>query len=157
MRSWIPPRHVRAVAVGLLVADGALLVTEVRDGSGGLVGLRPPGGSIELGEPAARAVEREFREELALDVDASTLVGVCEDIYACGADTGHEIVLVFGVDLAGAAGLPCDGAAIDDDGLPLVVRWVSLDGIGDGRVVLLPPGLDDLLRETDPSDTTIQA
>ena len=44
--------------------DGALLVSEVEDGSP--TGFaRPLGGSLEFGELAMDAIQREFREELA--------------------------------------------------------------------------------------------
>lgn len=61
---WIPPKCIRPIAIGLCVEDGHVLLMEVRDGRGDIVGHRPPGGGIEFMESAEAAVIREFAEEL---------------------------------------------------------------------------------------------
>jgi ADP-ribose pyrophosphatase YjhB (NUDIX family) len=65
---------VKALALIVRPADGALLVSEGEDGSSdGFARLL--GGHVEFGELAVDALRREFREELDCDVaDISTNV-----------------------------------------------------------------------------------
>ena len=82
------PRKRIHVAVGALIQqDGpgrTLLVARRRDG-GTLAGYwELPGGKIEPGETAAQCVEREFREELGVQVRAGETLATVEHTYDYG-------------------------------------------------------------------------
>jgi nucleoside triphosphatase len=69
--------------VGALIVNGKgeiLLVRSYKWGSRYTV----PGGHIELGEPSERAVRREVREEVGLEVEPIRLLLVQEAIYPAG-------------------------------------------------------------------------
>lgn len=61
-----------------------------------------PGGHVEFGESAKRALEREFLEECGRKVAAGRLLLVTEGSFATRKRTHHEINLVFHVEHTGS-------------------------------------------------------
>jgi 8-oxo-dGTP diphosphatase len=53
-----------------------------------------PGGKIDLGEPIMRAVHREVREEIGIDVVVGGLVDVFEHLTP-GPDNDHFVILYY--------------------------------------------------------------
>ncbi len=53
-----------------------------------------PGGKIDLGEPIARAVAREVREEVGMEVQVGRLVDVFEHLTP-GTDNDHFVILYY--------------------------------------------------------------
>jgi ADP-ribose pyrophosphatase YjhB (NUDIX family) len=62
MAHWHPTSLVRPIAIGVVRRHKELLLMAVRNDDGHVSGWRPLGGSIEFGERAADALEREFAE-----------------------------------------------------------------------------------------------
>lgn len=103
------------------------------------------GGGIELGERSEEAVVREIREELGVELMAPRLLGVVENIFEFGGETGHEVVFVYG----GRADrleevVPPEGGTFHDGDVPIRVEWRPLDDAG-ADVPLYPDGVAGLL------------
>jgi 8-oxo-dGTP pyrophosphatase MutT (NUDIX family) len=88
---------IRVKALGLHWRDGKLLAAEVKDDAGRIKGFRPPGGGVEFGETAERAVIREFKEELGIDIVPTGPPFFFENIYVHEGVLGHEILILFNV------------------------------------------------------------
>jgi ADP-ribose pyrophosphatase YjhB (NUDIX family) len=58
-----------------------------------------PGGRVELGEEAARTIEREFIEELGIAVHCGELLAVGENFFEYRGEPHHEIGMYFSVQL----------------------------------------------------------
>ena len=69
----VSPRHV--VAAALSTTSGEVLVAQRAVGEADALQWEFPGGKCEPGEPWSKALERELREELALDVRAGHPLG----------------------------------------------------------------------------------
>ena len=54
-----------------------------------------PGGHIEMGEAAEKALEREINEELGLKATIGDFIGACEHVWPDDTKSNHEINLVF--------------------------------------------------------------
>lgn len=71
--------------------DGSLLVARQR----GRDFVFLPGGHVELGEPAERALAREIHEELGADAKVGGFTGAVEHIYTDSGQQHHELNLIF--------------------------------------------------------------
>jgi ADP-ribose pyrophosphatase YjhB (NUDIX family) len=117
-----------------------------------------PSGSVELLESTEKALKREIREELEVDIRIERLLWVAEEFFMAGDMTGDEMVgdrsyhqlgfyyLVTPIarwyffDLDGTIHLP------DEDGsIEIIFRWFDLDNLQD--IILYPTFLADALRK----------
>jgi 8-oxo-dGTP pyrophosphatase MutT (NUDIX family) len=136
---------IRNISVGLPQKDGHVLALEGRDSLRDLTFYRAIGGGIEFGETAEEALRREFQEELAVDLDDVSLLGVLENIFIYEGQPGHEIVHVYAVESAALAAVPLDAElTILDQGSP--VHWLRIERLQDGGSPLFPEGALELLH-----------
>ena len=139
--------RVRAIAVGLVVRDGRVLLESYPANERHGEFLRAPGGGIEFGETAAAAIAREFAEELDADLADAELVAVTENIFESPTGRGHEIVHVFRVASAALAALSVH------ERLPVrdshtTVGWYDIAALREEQAQrpVYPVGVLDLLR-----------
>jgi len=120
------------VAVGAVASDGGRLLL-VRRGSPPQAGRWSlPGGRVEHGETLAQALEREVREETALEARCGAFVGWVERI-----GVGHHFVILdFEVEVT--SGTPCAGSDVSE------VAWVAAEEI---PALPLVDGLELFLRD----------
>ncbi len=126
-----PPPPVVAVG-GIAVVDGALLM--VQRANPPAVGCwTVPGGRVEAGESVTAAVERELREETALEVRCGPLVGWTER-----RGSGHHFVILdFAVTVTGNTTPTAGGDAA-------AAAWVARSEMA---TLDLVEGLEDFLLE----------
>jgi 8-oxo-dGTP diphosphatase len=80
-----------AVAAGILIQDGRILICQrKRDGAFPLQ-WEFPGGKVEPGEDAAMCLRRELREELTIDAEIGSEISTFRYIYP----NGFEVELFF--------------------------------------------------------------
>jgi ADP-ribose pyrophosphatase YjhB (NUDIX family) len=142
---WRPPAHIRPLAVGIVRRGGQLLVMAVLNDAGAIVGWRPLGVSIEFGERAAAALQREFVEELGLAVGAPRLLTVLESFYEHHGAPGHEVVFVFEAAFADAAAYRRETFQFHDAGIDNRACWIVIERFRSGPERLFPAGLIDVL------------
>lgn len=95
-----------------------------------------PGGRCELGETSARALAREWREEMGEEIQVERLLWVVESFFASGARPHHELGLYHRV------ALPTDSPHLDiatpfagdEGGLRLTFRWFPHEALGGLRI-----------------------
>ncbi len=114
-------REIEIVARGVCVREGHLLVCVPR--RGGYVYL--PGGHVEFGEPAARALEREIAEELGRPGRAGRFLGAAEHTFVAGGRRSAEIDLVFELRMRGVR--PPVAPPSRERGIAF--RWIPLGGL----------------------------
>jgi ADP-ribose pyrophosphatase YjhB (NUDIX family) len=147
---WRPKAQIRAVAIGIVERDEAILVVHVPDDTGALKGCRPPGGGVEFMETAAVALAREFREELGCAIAVTAGPLVIENLYEHHGAPGHEIVFVHRVRLLDPTLYARDAILVaEDNGKVHRAEWVALDRFRSGEIALFPAGLLERLAELD--------
>jgi ADP-ribose pyrophosphatase YjhB (NUDIX family) len=106
----------------------------------------PPGGRVELGEPAVASLAREMREETGVDVQVGPLLWVAESFFSSGGRAQHGLCFYFLIHLP--KGCPFLDKAdlhrgIEEDA-HLEFRWFPLNSLAD--VDLRPAFLRDTLQ-----------
>ena len=135
----------RPVALAVIRRGERILVFDVPERGKGVVGFRPPGGTIEFGELGADAVVREIREELGAELVDLRYIGTLENIFEYLGRPGHELVRIYEgrfPDVALYAQPYLDG--LEANGEPLRCMWKSLAEFG-RHAPLYPDGLLELL------------
>ncbi|MET8999717.1 NUDIX hydrolase [Amycolatopsis sp. NPDC004169] len=135
--------RIRPLALGIVRRGDALLVFEGRDDFKGETYYRPLGGGIEFGESSKEALEREFGEELDAAITVGHRIGVLENVFTWQNRPGHEIAFLYEVEFVDAGFYRRDEMKILDD--PATARWVDVAEFRDGRKILYPYGLTELL------------
>src|SRR5215207_4865138 len=107
---------IRTVALAVCQHRGRVLVERGYDRVRDEHFLRAIGGGVELGERAVDALAREWREELGLELEAPTLLGVIENLFTSNGRAGHEVVFVYSARLADPSGLRARRARGDGTG-----------------------------------------
>ncbi|AXT35181.1 NUDIX domain-containing protein [Phaeobacter sp. LSS9] len=148
MTIWRPAQTIRVKTIGLPWRKGHLLAAEVPDDSGRTKGVRPLGGTVEFGETWQQALQREFQEELGVEI---TIIGapvVLENIYQHEGQTGHEIIFAAQVTWPETPHLAGDTIEFfEDNGLKCIARWFHPDALEVGGTELFPTGLKAHLQD----------
>lgn len=141
-REGVRPRQ-RVAAYAVVVADAAVLLTQLSGttGAGGRWNL--PGGGLDPGESPTEAVLREVAEETGQVVDRVRLVDVMTQHWVGrsprGAEDYHAVRLLH----TARCTRPTRPVVHDVGGSTADARWVPLDGLGGVPVVAsVPVALD---------------
>jgi len=138
--------QIRPVALCVFRNKDRILVFEGFDNVKGETFYRSLGGGIEFGEKAEDTVRRELKEELNVEVGEVRYLGTLENIFTFNGNSYHELVMIH------------DGVLVDSglyeqavivgkeaNGDTIRAMWKSLDEFGEGKSILYPTGLLELL------------
>jgi 8-oxo-dGTP pyrophosphatase MutT (NUDIX family) len=140
--------RIRPIAICVFRYHGRILVAEGYDPVKNQHFYRPLGGEIEFGEYSEQTVCRELREEIGAEVCDLNYLGTLENVYVFNGTPGHEIVQIYDGTLGNAQLYEQKvivGQEIDVNESFQAV-WKSLDDFGEGKLILYPTGLLQLLR-----------
>lgn len=140
--------RIRVKSLAWIEEDGSLFVVKMTDKVKMDYYYRPIGGSVEFGELAFDAVQREAQEELSAEIQITGNPLVLENLFTCDGEPGHEIVYLF----------PCrfvDQIFYDRktfklteiDGSHWDALWVKLEDCLDGSLRLVPEALLDWYKK----------
>lgn len=140
--------QIRPIAICVFLNNNRILVMEGYDPVKNEYFYRPLGGGIEFGETSKATICRELMEEINIEVDETTLryLGTAENIFTFNGNAGHEIVLVYD----GVLKEPkvYEQAVIrgkEATGENICALWKDLDEFGEGKSILYPTGLLEML------------
>ena len=138
--------RIRPLAICVFRNKDRILVNEGYDPSKKQTFYRPLGGGIEFDEKAEDTVRRELKEELNVEVGDVRCLGTLENIFTFNETPGHEIVMIFDGVLT-ESGLYEQAVIVGEEanGDTIHAMWKSLDEFGEGKSILYPLGLLELL------------
>jgi len=140
-------KRIRPIALCVFLNNNRILVFEGYDKVKDEVFYRPLGGGIEFGETAEETVGRELMEEINVDVMDIRYLGTLENIYIFNGKSYHEIVMIHDGVLTNS-GLYEQAVIVGEEANGDVIRamWKRLDEFGEGKSILYPNGLKELLK-----------
>jgi 8-oxo-dGTP pyrophosphatase MutT (NUDIX family) len=148
-------KRIRPLAICVFRHHNRILVAEGYDSVKDEYFYRPLGGGIEFGETSMQTVCRELMEELNVQIDSESLIylGTVENIFHFNGTPGHEIVLIYDGTLEDSD-LYEQAVILGKEANGEVVRavWKNIDEFGEGKSILYPTGLIDILVTTTPDD-----
>ena len=138
---------IRPLAICVFRNNNRILVAEGYDLVKKQTFYRPLGGGIEFGEYSEQTIHRELMEEIGVEVGDLKYLGTLENVYVFNGTPGHEIVQVYDgalkdpglYDQAVIVGQEAD---IEDSCRAV---WMSLNVFGEGKAILYPTGLLEML------------
>ena len=142
-------KRIRPLAICVFRHNDRILVAEGYDSVKDQYFYRPLGGAIEFGEWSQDTICRELVEELNAEVVKESLkyLGALENIFYFDGTPSHEIILVYDGTLKDPK--LYDQALIigneEDIGETFTAMWKSIDNFGEGKAILYPTGLLEML------------
>ncbi len=100
------------------------------------------GGTVELGERAEDALQREVREELDVELRDVRRVGLVQNIFSFNDELAHEIVFLYAAESRSPLTIPGEYV---DNGEPIWVEWRPVDDTAEA-LPLYPDGTSALVR-----------
>jgi 8-oxo-dGTP pyrophosphatase MutT (NUDIX family) len=143
--------QIRPLAICVFCHNHRILVAEGYDPIKEQTFYRPLGGGIEFGESSEQTIHRELQEELGAEVCDLQYLGTLENIYVFNGTPGHEIVQVYDGTLKDAELYEqqvIPGHELDID-ISFQAVWKNIDDFGEGKLILYPAGLLELLVTRD--------
>lgn len=140
--------RIRPLAICVFRDHDRILVAEGYDPIKDQCFYRPLGGGIEFGEYSEQTIRREIMEEIGAEVCELKYLGTIENVFVFNGMPGHEIVQVYDGALREVGLYEQEailGREIDIDESFQAI-WKDLDEFGDGKLILYPTGLLELLR-----------
>lgn len=139
--------HIRPIALCVFHNNNRILVFEGYDKAKDEIFYRPLGGGIEFGERGEDAVRRELKEEINVDITDLKYLGMLENIYTFNGGSYHEVVLVYKGALL-ESGLYEQTMILgkEANGDDIRAMWKALNEFLEGKCILYPPGLLEMLK-----------
>ena len=139
--------QIRPIALCVFHHNNRILVFEGYDKVKDEIFYRPLGGGIEFGEKGTDAIRRELKEEINVDITDLEYLGMLENIYTFNGGSYHELVLVYDSALV-EVGLYEQAMILgkEANGDDIRAMWKELDEFKEGKSILYPPGLLEMLK-----------
>lgn len=140
--------RIRPLAICLFRHKERILVAEGYNPVKKETFYRPLGGGIEFGEYSEQTIHRELMEEIGAEVCELRYLGTLENVYVFNGTPGHEIVQVFDGSLKDVRlydQTVIVGQEVDIEDTFRAV-WKRIDEFGEGKAILYPTGLLEMLR-----------
>lgn len=138
----------KAKTLGIVTRDNYILLEE-QEGThskGHGIFYRPIGGTIELGEKSDETLVREFNEELGVEISINSYISCIENIFSIDNMIGHELIQIYFVEFKNKGLYQKDFFTVTEGNKTTIATWVSKNDILEGKIVLYPKGLADLLK-----------
>jgi 8-oxo-dGTP pyrophosphatase MutT (NUDIX family) len=150
-KNYQTPQYIRPLVICIFSHNGKILVCEGIDTVKNETFYRPAGGGIKFQEKAEDALRREIMEETGEDIKNIIYLYTIENIFSYEGKPGHEIILVYDAEFVNKNMYEKEFIDITEpvDGW-CRAYWKSPDEFGEGKLILYPDELLNLLKTEKP-------
>ena len=129
-------KEIRPIALGLVIKDNKLLVSEGFDKVKNEIFYRCLGGGIEFLEKSEEALKREFLEEINVDITVKDFLGISENIFTYQGKKAHELILFYSIEISDE-NYQEEYKVIDDHG-ETIAKWIDINEFKNKNKILYP-------------------
>ena len=129
-------KEIRPIALGLVIKDNKLLVSEGFDKVKNEIFYRCLGGGIEFLEKSEEALKREFLEEINVDIAVKDFLGISENIFTYQGKNAHELILFYSIEISDE-NYQEEYKVIDDHG-ETIAKWIDINEFKNKNKILYP-------------------
>lgn len=129
-------KEIRPVVLGLAIKDNKLLVSEGFDNVKKQTFYRCLGGGIEFLEKSTDALEREFKEEITIDIVIKDFLGISENIFTFEGKRAHELILFYSIEISDE-NYQAEYKVIDDNSAS-IAKWIDINEFKNKKKILYP-------------------
>lgn len=139
----------RANTLGIIIRNNKILLEEQegKHSKGAGTYYRPIGGTIEFGEKSRETIIREYREEIAVDVEIKRYIACLENIFRIDGNIGHEITQIYLLEFIDQTLYQKESFKVVEGSKTTFTKWIPLEEIIGGKKILFPDGLTELLQK----------
>ena len=139
-------KRIRVIAICVFRHRDSIFVGDGIDDVKQEMFYRPLGGGVEFGETGRDAVVREVREEINTEIRDLLYIETIENIFVHNGQPMHEIVLVYEGRFRDDSYYDSSWSVVgDEEGTAFKAIWVPLNEFREGKKILYPAGLLELL------------
>ena len=140
------PQKIRVITIAIIRRDDSILVFEGYDPVKDETFYRPLGGGVEFGEYSIDAVQREFREEINVELTNLHHLATLENVFEVRGRQGHEVIVIYEGEFADLSLYEKDEIlGMEDSGEQFKAIWMPLADFRAEKFPLYPTGLLELL------------
>ena len=129
-------KEIRPIALGLVIKDNKLLVSEGFEKVKNEIFYRCLGGGIEFLEKSEDALKREFLEEINVDIAVKDFLGISENIFTYQGKNAHELILFYSIEISDE-NYQEEYKVIDDHG-ETIAKWIDINEFKNKNKTLYP-------------------
>ena len=129
-------KEIRPIALGLVIKDNKLLVSEGFDKVKNEIFYRCLGGGIEFLEKSEEALKREFLEEINVDIAVKDFLRISENIFTYQGKNAHELILFYSIEISDE-NYQEEYKVIDDHG-ETIAKWIDINEFKNKNKTLYP-------------------
>ena len=136
-------KEIRPIVLGIVKKENKILVSEGYDKVKDEVFYRSIGGGIEFLENSKEALKREFKEELNIDINIGSFLGINENIFNYNGKNAHELILFYNVEIKDKDYK--EKYHIIDDNCETDAMWIDIDKFKNRELKIYPEQMFEYL------------
>ena len=137
-------KEIRPVVLGIVKKDNKILVSEGYDKIKNETFYRCIGGGIEFLENSKEALKREFKEEINVDINVGSFVGISENIFTYNGKNAHELIFLYNVEINDSDYK--EKYHIMDDICETEAKWIDKEKFVNGELKIYPKEMFEDLK-----------
>ncbi|MEA5468405.1 NUDIX hydrolase [Spirulina sp. 06S082] len=129
---------IRVLALGVIRDRDRIFLSEGYDPIKEKYFYRALGGGVDFGETSLAALQREFQEELQVDLSNIYYLGCLENVFVFNGKPGHEIIQLYQCDFADATFYQREEISFQEGKREKKALWVNRDRCLSGELNVVP-------------------